>query len=397
MVTKNEELIGRIQELLREFKISAWLFYDFRGTDPLAYRILGLDKKSHTTRRWFYIIPADGSPRKLVHRIESKKLDSLPGNKTVYKTWRQLTDGVAEMLDGVSTVAMQYSPNNSIPYISMVDGGTLEFIRSLGPEVVSSADILQRFEAVFTERQALQHRTAATIITGIVKEAFQTAQRLIREHGQTHEFEIQEFIGRRFEEEGLETDFPAIVAVNGNSGDPHYAPTKESSRPIKAGDFLLIDLWAKVKEPDSVFADITWTGYFGETVPDQVLEVFRVVTAARDRGVAFIEQRYAEGRAVCGWEVDDQVRKVIEDAGYGEYFVHRTGHNLGLETHGNGAHLDNFETHDERQLIPGTACTIEPGVYLDAFGVRSELNLFLTESGPEVTTPPQRELLVLPI
>lgn len=393
----NQELISRIQAGLRDLKVPAWLFYDFRGLDPLAVRILRFPPDYHATRRWFYLVPAAGEPTKLVHRIESSILDHLPGNKEIYLEWPQFHSKLKKMLAGFSLVAMQYSDKNAIPYISRVDAGTVELVRSCQTEVFSSGDLVQRFESVWTPAQVEQHRSTARILTSIVKEAFEKAAADVAARGETDEFKVQQFIGGRFEEEGWTADSPPIVAVNKNSADPHYQPDAEAYSTVRQGDFLLIDLWAKPKNSEGVYADITWVAYFGSSLPRQMAEVFEVVRRARDRGVEFLRERIASGQLPEGWEVDDQVRKIIRDAGYGEFFVHRTGHNLGLEVHGNGVNFDNLETHDTRRVIPGIACTIEPGVYLEDFGVRSELNVYVSDKGPEVTTPPQDSVLLLKI
>lgn len=392
-----QELITRIQAALRDLKVPAWLFYDFRGLDPLAVRILRFAPDYHATRRWFYLVPAEGEPTKLVHRIESSMLDHLPGKKEIYLEWPQLHSKLKAMLAGLPAVAMQYSGKNAIPYISRVDGGTVELVRSCPTEVLSSGDLVQRFESVWTPAQVEQHRSTARTLTSIVNEAFEKAAADVAARGETNELEIQQFIWSRFEEEGWTADSPPIVAVNKNSANPHYQPVAEAYSTIRQGDFLLIDLWAKPKNSESVYADITWVAYFGSPLPGQMAEVFDVVRRARDRGVEFLGERIASGRQSEGWEVDDQVRKVIRDAGYGAFFVHRTGHNLGHEVHGNGVNFDNLETHDTRRVIPGIACTIEPGVYLEDFGVRSELNVYVSDKGPEVTTPPQESVLVLKV
>ena len=386
-------MIDRIQKLLREANLPAWLFYDFRGSDPIAYRVLGLDPKVHATRRWFYLIPAKGTPRKIVHRIESGRLDALPGERRIYLEWQSLDRILEEELGSFSRLAMQYSPDNSIPYLSKVDGGTLERIRRIGCEVVTSADLVQRFEAVLSPSQIAGHRRAASLLTRIVEEAFDHTARAVTDRGETTEYEIQRFILDRFEEEELETDAPPIVGVNANSGDPHYEPSAGRSSPIRQGDFLLIDLWARPKLPDGVFADITWVGYLGGQVPDRILEVFDAVRRGRDAGFALLGRRYESGEPTQGWEVDEVVRDVIKRAGFGEAFIHRTGHNLGTSTHGNGVNFDNLETHDTREFIPGLACTIEPGIYLPEFGVRSEIDVYWGDSGPEITTPPQDSVL----
>ncbi|MEJ2145061.1 MAG: M24 family metallopeptidase [Acidobacteriota bacterium] len=386
-------LISEIQALLKESGLSAWLFFDFRGSDPIAYRILGLDPASHATRRWLYLIPAEGMPTKIVHRIEAGRLDALPGEKQVYLEWTALHEILAAALNGHTKVAMQYSPRNDVPYVSKVDGGMLELIRQSGVEVVTSADLVQQFECVWDAKRLQGHRRTANIITALVREAFELAVEQIRDQGHSDELAIQEFIMRRLAKEELETDFPPIVAVNQNAGNPHYGPEPAHHSSIQAESLLLIDLWARHIDAESVFADITWTAWMGSSVPPRVAEVFEVVRQARDTGVEFLNRRLARGHVVHGWEVDDAVRKVIQDKGYGEYFIHRTGHNLGHEVHGNGVNFDNLETHDNREVLPGVCCTIEPGIYLPDFGIRSEIDVFVKEDGVEVTTPPQEELI----
>lgn len=387
------ELISRIQRALQDLQVPAWLFYDFRGLDPIALRILQCGPDAHTTRRWFYLVPTQGEPSKLVHQIEPGVLDHLPGRKETYLQWGELHSKLGALLRGLSAVAMQYSENNAIPYISRVDAGTVEWVRSYQTGVLSSADLVQRFESVWTEAQAQQHRATAPVLTSIGLAAFEEAASRIRSRGQTSELAIQQFILERFEQQGWTTDSPPIVAVNANSADPHYQPTARKHSRIARGDFLLIDLWAKPKETGSVYADITWTAFLGAHAPERHQQVFEVVKQARDQGVEMLRRRLGEGDALQGWEVDDAVRSVIREAGYGEFFVHRTGHNLGQEVHGNGVNFDNLETHDTRRVIPGIACTIEPGIYLEDFGVRSEVNVYVCERGLEVTTPPQDRVL----
>ena len=388
-----DDLIGKIQQALRDFDLPAWLFYGFQDLDPIATRILQFEPHLLATRRWFYLIPAVGEPRKLVHRIESSILGHLPGNKDVYLEWEQLQNKVRALLDGVSMVAMQYSENNSIPYISLVDAGTIDLVRSCGAQVVSSGDLIQHFEAVWSPHQVAQHRATALALTSIVQAAFEQAATEISSQGETNELSIQRFIMDRFEQEGLLTEHPPMVAVNENSANPHYQPTEAGYSKIRSDDFLLVDLWAKSKKENSVYADITWTGFMSEQVPERHSDFFQVVRQARDQGVDFLRERFEENNLPQGWEVDDVVRESIRQAGYEEFFVHRTGHNLGQEVHGNGVHFDNLETHDTRLVIPGIACTIEPGIYLEGeFGVRSEINVFFSQDGPEVTTPPQEEV-----
>ena len=372
--------------------MEAWLFYGFHDFDPLAKRLLQFPAEQHATRRWFYLVPTQGQPRKLVHTIESSVLDHLPGKKQIYLRWEELQSGLRAILEDVPEVAMQYSQNNAIPYISRVDAGIVELVRSSGTRVISSADPIQYFDSVWSSTQLRQHRSAARILTSIVQTAFEKAASEIARRGDTTEFALQRFILDRFQEEGLMTDSPPIVAVNENSGYPHYQPGKETHSKIREGDFLLIDLWAKFRQEETVYADITWAGFFGEAIPAEFKRVFDIVRRGRDRGIEFLHQRIASGDSPQGWEVDDKVREVIRQAGYEKFFVHRTGHNLGQEVHGNGVNFDNLETHDTRHLIPGIACTIEPGIYLEKFGIRSEINVYISPRGPEVTTPPQQEI-----
>lgn len=390
-------LITPIQQALRDFEIPAWLFYGFHDVDPIATQILRFQPQSFATRRWFYLIPAQGKPKKLVHQIESTILDHLPGEKDIYLKWQQLQSSVKKILGNHITVAMQYSEKNAIPYISRVDAGTVELVHSCGTKIISSGDLIQRFESVWSPPQIEQHRTTALKLTSIVQSAFHNVASEVSSHGELSELAVQSFILEEFEKADLITDHPPIVAVNQNSANPHYVCTEEHHSSIHAGDFLLIDLWAKSIQEKSVYADITWTAFLGYQPPKMIGEVFSIVRKARDRGVDFLNKRFQSGTITQGWEVDDAVREVIHQAGYGKHFFHRTGHNLGQDVHGNGVHFDNLETHDTRQVIPGIACTIEPGIYLSGeFGVRSEINICLSDKGPEVTTPPQEEILLLP-
>ncbi len=386
--------LEKIQRLLREKGLDGWLFYDFHNRDEIAYRILGLDFGKFTSRRWFYFVPAEGQPRKLVSKVESKKLDPLPGEKILYLSWKELREGLKKLMGNAKRIAMQYSKENNIPYVSKVDAGTVELLRNLGYEIESSADLITYLEAVIDERGYKLHREAADLLTEIVQNAFN----LIGERkGNITEYEVQQFIMKRFEEEGLETADPPIVAVNEHAADPHYEPKKENSAVIKEGDRVLIDLWAKRKEEGAIYADITWCAFVGENPPEDYQKIFQIVTQARDRGVEFLKERIAKGEKVFGYEVDDAVREVIDKAGYGQYFIHRTGHNIGQEVHGNGPHIDHLETIDERQLVPGLVFSIEPGIYIPGgIGVRSEINVCINLKGEvEVTTQPQKELFLI--
>lgn len=390
--------LSEIQQALQETgDLAGWLFYDFRGSDPLAYRILQLDPTRHITRRWYYWIPVYGQPVKLMHRIEPHILDELPGESMFYASWNEHRACLARLLQGAKRIAMQYSPLNAIPYLSRVDAGTLELIRSLGPEVITSADLVQRFEAVWNERQLASHRDAAEKLRRIVDEAFEHVRRSIAAQVTLDEYALQQFILSRIHDHGLITSSPPIAAADAHSADPHYGPQRRGSAQVVAGSFILIDLWAKRPEPGSVYADITWTGYVGQEVPVPYRDIFRIVRDARDAALAFVADRAAARNLPCGWEVDEVCRTVIQKAGYGDYFLHRTGHSIGEEVHGNGANIDNLETHDERRLLPKTCFSIEPGIYLPGrFGIRSELDVYLSDQEAIVFGQPvQREIVAI--
>ncbi len=366
--------IPAIQSAIREFGFDGWLLYDFRKTNPLARRVLGFDDAGHSTRRWMYFVPATGEPRKLVHRIESGALDHLPGDKTVYLKWQEFEGGVQSLVAGRRRIAMEYAPRNSNPYVSRVDAGTVELVRSFGVEVASSGDLVQLFEAVWDDEQWGLHQAAGQHTDSAYALVWKFIADEVRAHGGTTERAVQQQILGHFERNGLTTDHPPIVAVNAHAGDPHYE-TAEAS--IQAGDVVLVDLWAKVDHPRGVFSDLTRMGYVGETVPTKYADVFAIVAEARDAGIQCVREAFAAGRPLQGWQVDDATRGVIERAGYGPYFVHRTGHSIGRETHGNGANMDNLETHEERLVLPGCCFSIEPGIYLPEFGIRSEINVFI--------------------
>jgi len=387
--------IEAIQAALRAEQaasIDAWLFCDFRGSDPLAYRILGLPR-AELTRRWFYCVRAVGSPRALVSAVEPSALARLPGERIVYRAWRELREGLAALLSGCRRVAMQYSPENLIPYVSRVDAGTVELVRGCGVEVVSSADLVQRCEAVWSHEQYESHRRAARGLRATVDETFAFIADRVRAGHTVKETDVQSFMLDCFRRFGLQTSKPPIVAVDDHSANPHYAPEPATAAPIRPGSFVLIDLWAK--EPNGVYADITWTGFVGDTVPARVADVFEVVRAARDAAVDYVKRAVRARRPVCGAEVDEAARQVIRDAGYGDYFVHRTGHSIGVEVHGNGANIDGFENPDTRRLLPATCFSIEPGIYLPGeFGVRSEVDVYLSDDDAEITGLPAQEAVI---
>jgi Xaa-Pro aminopeptidase len=377
-----------IQSALRDAGIDGWLFYDFHDRDAIAARILKMDSNRFASRRWFYFIPAEGEPQKLVHRIEPWRCDHLPGDKHVYLPWTQLQEMLRSMLGDAKTIAMQYSPMNNIPYVSIVDAGTIELIRSFGVEVVSSGDLVGQFEAHLSMQDWESHKVAGEIMQMVKDETFKEVGRRIKAGEHPREVEIQHFMHNLMRENGMTWEDGPIVAINEHAADPHFEPTEENSFAMKEGDLLLIDLWAKKDEPGGIYYDITWMGFIGTEVPERIEKIFAVARDARNTGLKMVQDRYAAGEEVAGWEVDDAVRKVIVDAGYGEYFVHRTGHNIGLEVHGNGGHIDNLETKDERRILPGTCFSIEPGIYMEheKLGFRTEIDVFVTDEGAvEVT------------
>lgn len=385
--------IKAIQDELRTGKLDAWLFYDFRHRDPIAHRVLGLDAAGMATRRWFYLVPAKGEPRKLVHRIESGVLDSLPGQKLIYGGQEQLRKNLPRLLGRAKNIAMQYSPRNAIPYVSMVDAGTVELVRGLGRKVVSSADLVQKFEACWTPAQLESHLAAGRVIDRLTQEAFAQAAGHVRDKAPLTEYDLQQWILEQFRRNSIVTDEAPIVAVGPHSGDPHYEPKPGASAPIREGDLLLLDIWGKTQAPASVYYDITWVGYLGAKVPEKHAGVFSIVKEARDRAVAFVRDAVASGRPIQGWQVDKVAREVIRKAGYAKHFVHRTGHNIGQEVHGNGANMDGLETQDVRRIIPRTCFSVEPGIYLPEFGIRSEVNVYVEEQQARVTGAVQREIL----
>lgn len=374
-----------IQRELRAAGLDGWLFFDHHGHDPLAYRVLGMDQSAHVTRRWYYFIPAAGEPRGLAHRVEPRMLDALPGAKIAYSRWQEQEAGLRTLLQGAKKVAMQYSPRCAVPYVANVDAGTVEAVRALGVEVVSSAELIQVFEATWTPAQLELHLEAGRRVDRIRREAFEHIREATRAGQPLDEYGVQQFVMRRFGECGLVTDAPPIVGVNANAADSHYSPPESGSAPVRRGDLVLLDLWAKLDEPDAVFYDITWMAFCGQEVPDRMREAFAVAAGARDAGIRFVQDAAAAGRTVRGFEVDDAVCGHIEAHGMGACVRHRTGHNIGRDVHGAGANMDNFETHDERAVIPWTCFSIEPALYLPDFGVRTEVNLFVGEREARVT------------
>jgi Xaa-Pro aminopeptidase len=386
--------LSAIQAALRERNIDAWLFYDHHHRDPIAYRLLGLPGSLMVTRRWFYLIPAEGEPVKLVHKIETGHLDSLPGNKLQYAGWQELFEQVKVMLSPYRDVAMQYSPNNLVFTISLVDAGTVELIRGLGKNVVSSCDLVAQFEATWSAEQIQSHFAARDSIDAITEAAFREIGTRAR-NGGTTEYKMQQWFLEAFRRENLETEDGPVVAVNANSGNPHYEPHAEGSLPIREGDFVLLDVWAKKSTPHAVYYDITWTGFVGKAPSDKMKQVFATVRDARDAGVKAVIDGIGAGHSMAGWQVDKAARDAIKQAGFGEYFIHRTGHAIGTDVHANGANMDDLEIHDERQILQNSCFSIEPGIYLPEFGVRSEVNVLVRNGQAEVTGKIQRELVII--
>lgn len=386
--------LAKIQESVRQLGADCWLFYDHHHRDPIAYRILGLPETMMVTRRWFYVIPAQGDPARLVHRIESHHLDSLPGSKSEYSSWEELHQNLRNLLAPYKKVVMQYSPNCQIPYISLVDGGMLELVRSFEKEIVSSADLVSRFEAVLTDEQIASHYEAQKKIDSVLEAAFKEIGRRVRNGGCT-EYDIQQFILEGYGREGVITEDPPNCSVNENSGDPHYEPTAERSKSIREGDFVLIDLWGKMNRPGSVYYDITWTGFVGKSASDRQRQVFETVRDARNVGIETVKAAFTKGEKISGWQVDAAVRAFIDGKGFGQYFVHRTGHSITNAIHGNGANLDNLETKDDRQILANTCFSVEPGIYLPEFGVRSEVDMITRPNSAEVTGRIQKELVLI--
>jgi Xaa-Pro aminopeptidase len=394
--TQNERVdrIAEIQAALRSEKLDGWLFYDFRGSDILTPRILKTERLGGS-RRWFYFIPSTGEPVKVVHAIEPDQIDVLPGKKLIYREWSLLRSQVKTAIGARKRIAMQYSPNNDIPYISRVDAGTIEMVRGLGVEIVTSADLVQRFEAVWTDEQLAMHREGAEKMQKIILETFAEIKRRMLADEPTTEIDVQRFMMDRYKEVGMRPS-PMIVAVNANAASPHYFPTAERNSPITRGDLVLIDTVSKLDKPGAPAVDMTWMGYVGETVPEEYVKIWDIVFEAQQAAFNFVKTSFRSGKPIRGADVDDVSRGVIRKAGYADQFLHRTGHSIGEEGHGNGANIDNLETRDNRRLIPRTAFSIEPGIYLAGrFGVRSEIDVYVSENDAIITAPHQTEILAI--
>ena len=388
--------VAAIQRTLRQHGLDGWLLYDFHGSNPIAVQLTGLGDGPHlTTRRWYYLIPATGEPRGLVHAIERHNLEHLPGTKTVYAGRQQLDAGLDDLLAGTKRVAMEYSPHCAIPYISRVDAGTAEAIRARGVEIVSSGDLVQQFEATWTAAQLASHRAASEALYRIKDRAFEAASAALAAGRTWSEYDLQQDMLRWFDEEGLISDSAPVVAVGPHAGNPHYLPGASHAALIVADEVLLLDLWGKQRHGGAVFADITWVGFTASRVPDEAARAFGAIVQARDEAVRVVQQAARDGRDLRGWEVDRAARGVLEREGFGRWILHRTGHSLGETVHGNGTHLDDYETHDERLVLPGTGFTIEPGLYFEHFGVRTEINVYRDERAASVTGPRQSAIVTL--
>lgn len=387
--------LENIQQALRAEGLDGWLFFDHHRRDPLAYRVLNFEPQSPVTRRWFYYIPANGEPRGLVHKIEAETLNALPGKHIAYASWKEMTEGLAAILRKPGKIAMQYSPECAIPYVAMVDAGTVEMVRDMNMKVLSSANLLQYFDSRWSAEQLEMHLEAGRRVDRIRNTAFQRVGEAVRAGERISEWDVQQFIRERFAQDGLITDHGPDVAVNANASNPHYEPKREASAEIRRGDVLLMDMWAKLDRPGAVYYDITWVGYCGANPPAEVETVFHTVREARNRAIQFVQEGVRGRRKMHGFEVDDAARSVIQGKGFGEYFFHRTGHSIGSDVHGTGANMDNLETHDVREIIPHTCFSIEPGIYLPQFGLRLEVDMYVGEDEARITGEVQDKIILL--
>jgi Xaa-Pro dipeptidase len=389
--------LKNIQTALRDFALDGWLFYDFRGSNLLARRVLDIADSRKSTRRWAYFVPAQGQPRKLEHRIEPGMLCHLPGTDGVYLQWQQFEESVRDFVGGSRRIAMEYSPRNAVPVVARVDAGTVELVKSFGVDVVSSGDLIQLFEATWDDEQWQLHLEAAKHTDAAYERVWNLIAERIRAKATLSEMEVQLFIMDHFAANGLTTYSPPIVGVNAHSGDPHFENSQDNDTPIREGDFLLVDLWAKMDRPRAVYSDLTRVAYIGQETPEHIEKVFQVVAAGRDAAIARVQTAFSNNEPLQGFQVDDAARDVIMQAGYGDYFIHRTGHSIGQETHGNGANMDNLETHEVRLVLPRTCFSIEPGIYLPEFGVRSETNVYISSDGQVHVTGGPLQTRVLPL
>ena len=385
-----------IQSALQKANLDGWLFYDFHNRDAIAARVLKMDTNRFASRRWYYFIPSNGEPQKLVHKIEPWRCDHLPGEKHIYLAWQEQHALLKSLLGTAKTIAMQYSPQNAIPYVSIVDAGTVELLRDFGIKIVSSADLVGQFEAHLSMEDFASHQQSGHIMQSVKDATFAEIKKQILADKNPLEVEIQNFMHQLMHKNNLFWEDGPVVAINEHAADPHFEPTNENSFPMQEGDLVLLDLWAKDKKPGSIYYDITWMGYIGDKVPEKLEEIFQIIRSGRDAALEFIQTSFAQNKKIYGWQVDDVCRNVIAKAGYGDYFSHRTGHNIGEEVHGNGVHIDNLETKDERIILPGTCFSIEPGIYLphEKIGFRTEIDVFVTDEGQVDVTGPMQENII---
>lgn len=386
--------IESVQKYLRDSGLDGWLIYDFCGINKIAHTIFTFSDHFFS-RRWFYFIPQKGEPVAIVHKIENAIFPTVPGKKLLYAGWQELQSALTQTLEGTQKIAMEYSPKNAIPTISYVDAGTFEMVSEIGPEIVSSANLVQFFTCRLSEQQLETHKKAVKMLHETQKLAFQMIESKLQKNQPFNEYDVQQFIRERIYSNGFISMSDAIIGVNGNASNPHYAPTKDSFSPIRKGDCILIDLWAKENVPNSVYGDITWVGFAGQNPPQEYAKIFEIDREARDKAITFLRESHAQGKTVKGCQVDEVVRNHIIENGYGEYFFHRTGHSIGQEDHGKGANIDSYETVDLREIIPGLLFSIEPGIYLPDFGVRTEIDVYYSEKGPEIFAPMQQELVLM--
>lgn len=385
---KWQKKIFTVQQSISEAGWDGWLLYDFRNTNDLACRFLELPKGTLQTRRFFYWIPKTGNPIKVVHRIESHVLDHLPGEVREFSSYEELEKRLLPILSNASKIAMEYSPRNAIPTVSKVDAGTADLIRSFGVEIESSANLMQTYTSVWTPAQFDSHVAASVVLQSTIEKAWKHIAEALKANIFIDEADVQQLILREFASHQCVADDPPICAVNENSANPHYSPEKRTARQIKQGDYVLIDAWCKKNTAHSVYADITRIAVIAPEPTMKQQKIFDIVKAGRDAALDLLKKRRQAKELIMGWEVDKICRDVIIKAGYGEYFTHRTGHNIGEKDHGDGANIDNFETKDFRSLLSGTCFSIEPGIYLPGeFGVRLEDDVYLNidDEGMHVT------------
>lgn len=372
-----KDKLPSIQQKLKDEKMNGWLIYDFRRNNDIGCDFLEIPHDQLLTRRFFYWIPKYGEPVKVVSLVEPNSLDHLPGKKLTYLSWQNLEQYVKSLLTPQTSIVMEYSPKNAVPAVSKVDAGTMDLIRSFGVDVLSSAEIMQHYTSVWDESQLKLHLEAAKVLDDTAQKTWQMIHDVIKANHKLTEYDVQQFMIEYMHMNHCVLEGHPICAINENSADPHYTPTAKKSKSIVPGDFILIDLWCKKKERHAVFADITRVACLGKPTEKQQM-VFQIVRKAQQQATEFVQKRILEDKPLMGWEIDQAARQVIVDADFGQYFIHRTGHNIDIKDHGNGTHIDSLETLDLRPIIPNTCFSIEPGIYITGeFGVRLEYDIFI--------------------